>query len=77
MVLEQYLTVSLSDFKQAGLFKPGKREKALFEWKRGGGLRKYNRRNGRHRGGGVPAVGVPVVLQRRGTRGTGRNVVLA
>ena len=35
MVLEQYLTVSLSDFKQAGLFKPGKREKALFEWKRG------------------------------------------
>lgn len=35
MVLEQYLTVSLSDFKQAGLFKRGKREKALFEWKRG------------------------------------------
>ena len=29
------MTVSLSDFKQAGLFKRGKREKALFEWKRG------------------------------------------
>ena len=77
MVLEQYLTVSLSDFRQAGLFNRGKREKALFEWKRGGGLRKFNRRNGRHRGGGFPAVGVPVVLFQRGTRGTGRNVVLA
>lgn len=76
MVLEQYLTVSLSDFRQAGLFNRGKREKALFEWKRGEDYASLTAVTD-HRGGGFPAVGVPVVLFQRGTRGTGRNVVLA
>lgn len=35
MVLDQFLTVSIADFKQAGLFTPQVRQKALFEWRRG------------------------------------------
>lgn len=35
MVLEQFLTISVRDLRQAGLLKPDTRQKALFEWERG------------------------------------------
>jgi len=34
MVLEQFLTISVKDLRQAGLLKPNTRQKALFEWRR-------------------------------------------
>lgn len=35
MVLEQFVTLSVADLKQAGLLTPHARQKALFEWERG------------------------------------------
>lgn len=36
MVLEQFITVALSDFIQAGMYQNGKIQQVRFEWNRGG-----------------------------------------
>ena len=35
MVLEQFITLALSDFTRAGMFTPSTRQQVKFEWNRG------------------------------------------